>query len=195
MHHDRSIFALLAVASLASCARTPRPDEVASPSSSGGDAWQDLAYFSGPRASGRPLRLLTSLDERMPVEVLGLVEVQEPSGREDRGLADLEQRAEMRGADAVVDVAVRPEAPGTAAVDFVGVAVREADLVHGRAYETVGEIDVEAASMHDDDATAELQRRAAELHADVVLHVRLEHDDGARPLHLRGTAIRFRTSS
>jgi len=74
-------------------------------------------------------------------------------------------------------------------------AIRFNDLLHGRSYESLGRIDIDASMMHEDDAYAELQRRAREMHADLLLNVSFDHGDGTRPLHVCATAIRFRTPS
>ncbi len=141
------------------------------------------------RARGERVVVLESLAGQR-VEVVGAIDVHEPSGYESRGVADLRAKAAQLGAEGLVNVESHPPAPGEDVTHFSGLAVRFRDLLRGRPYEIIGEVDVDASMLHEDEAYAELRRRARAMHADLLLGVRFDHGDGTGPLHMRAQAIR-----
>ena len=148
-----------------------------------------------------------------PSEVLGLVDVHGRMGEEDQALGRLRERAAQMGADAVLYVefhhggehhhedgeaedadSATDESAAEAdpmALHLSGEAVRFRDLIGGRQYQVISELDVEAPMGDEAQGLAELQRRAAELHADLIVGVRFVHGSGETPLHVDGSAVRF----
>jgi uncharacterized protein YbjQ (UPF0145 family) len=176
-------------------ARASGGEQEASDADGDGDDDDEAPPTPEQVAAGAHVRVLETVDPSQRTEVVGLVDVHEPTGRESQGIADLKARAAMRGAEALIHVEVHPPAPGENITHFAGMAIRFNDLLRGRSYESLGRIDIDASMMHEDDAYAELQRRAREIHADLLLNVSFDHGDGTRPLHVCATAIRFRTPS
>jgi hypothetical protein len=75
-----------------------------------------------------------------------------------------------------------------------GIAVRYRELLRDEPYYVVGELDVVADMDHQERAVSELQRRGGQLHADLIIKINYRHGDGSEPVHLTGTAIRYRSS-
>jgi uncharacterized protein YbjQ (UPF0145 family) len=140
------------------------------------------------RAAAARVRVLQTSDGRA-TEVIGLVDVHEHMGHEDEALADLRARAAMLGADAVVDAEFH-HGEGTV-THLSGMAVRFRDLLHGRSYDVIGQLDVDGSMFHEEAAYDELKRRASNLHADLIIGITFAHGESG-PTHLTGTAIRFR---
>ncbi len=148
-----------------------------------------------------------------PSEVLGLVDVHGRMGEEDQALGRLRERAAQMGADAVLYVefhhggehhhehgeeedsdGATDESAAEAdpmALHLSGEAVRFRDLIGGREYRVISELEVEAPMGDEAQGLAELQRQAAALHADLVVGVRFEHGSGEGSLHVEGSAVRF----
>ena len=148
-----------------------------------------------------------------PTEVIGLVDVHGRMGEEGEALGRLRERAAQMGADAVlyvefhhggehhheegqaedsdgaVDEAAAESDP--MALHLSGEAVRFRDLLGGRQYQVISELDVAAPMGDEAQGLAELDRRALELHADLIVGVRFVHGSGDVPLHVSGSAVRF----
>ncbi len=126
-------------------------------------------------------------------EVLGLVDIHMPVKTEDQALEVLKRKAAKLGAPAVINVAFHHGEPGEEPTHLSGIAVRCNDLIKGRPFDTLGNIDVVAEMGKEDDGETELLRRAREMGADVVSDIQFEHGDGeGKPTHVRGIAIRFK---
>ncbi len=154
------------------------------------DTEEGAPITDADRQLGERVVLLQSLAGQH-VEVVGAVDVHEPPGYESQGLADLKARAAQLGAQGLTSVETHPPAPGENVTHFSGLAIRFNDLLRGRPYTVIGEVDVDASMLHEDEAYAELRRRARELHADLLLGVRFDHGDGTGPVHLKAQAIRI----
>jgi uncharacterized protein YbjQ (UPF0145 family) len=131
-----------------------------------------------------------------PTEVLGTVDVHEEVKNEAQALVVLRRRAAALGAEAVLGVEFHHGEGGGEETHLSGMAVRCKDLIQGRAYEVMGEIDVAGRMGHEDDAFDDLRRRARALRADLITDIHFEHGEGeGKATHLTGKAIRFRTSA
>jgi uncharacterized protein YbjQ (UPF0145 family) len=128
-----------------------------------------------------------------PTEVLGTVDVHEEVKNQAEALAVLRRRAAALGAEAVLGVEFHHGEGGAEATHLSGMAVRCKDLLHGREYDVVGDIDVAGQMGHEEDAFATLKQRARALHADLITDIRFEHGEGeGKPTRLTGKAIRLR---
>lgn len=120
-------------------------------------------------------------------EGLGLVEAAYAFDAPDDALRALREAAQKLGADAIVDVR-RALAGGEERL--LAQAVRCRAMREARPYEVLEAIDVPDFEATGDAAFAELRARAFELHADLVVDVRLR-TDAAQHTHLTGVAIKY----
>jgi uncharacterized protein YbjQ (UPF0145 family) len=143
-------------------------------------------------ATASRVRVLQNESFECASEVLGTVDVHEDVKNEAQALGILRRRAAALGAEAVIGVEFHHGEGGGEATHLSGMAVRCKDLIRGRPYDVVGEIDVPGRMGHDDEAFAALRARASALHADLITDIRYEHGEGeGKPPHLSGKAIRF----
>jgi len=124
-------------------------------------------------------------------EVLGVVDVHEPATSDEQGLEIMKERAAAMHADAVIGVEFHRD--DKSFTDLSGLAVRFNDLLRGRKYDVIDTIRVHEGEGKDGDAMGELQRRAAALHADLIIDVAWHDNDAEKDgTYLSGTAIRYR---
>jgi uncharacterized protein YbjQ (UPF0145 family) len=137
------------------------------------------------------IQILESNDAGQPTEVLGIVDVHEKVGSQEEALAELREHADELGADAVLGVEFHHGEAGPAPTHLSGIAVRYRDLLHGRSYQVIRELEATAPMGHEEEADAELSRQAREVHADLILNVQFHHGEGEAPVRVTGKAIRF----
>jgi uncharacterized protein YbjQ (UPF0145 family) len=124
-------------------------------------------------------------------EVLGVVDVHEPATSDQQGLEIMKERAAAMRADAVIGVEFHRD--DKSFTDLSGLAVRYNDLLRGRTYDVIDVIRVHEGEGKDGDAMGELQRRAAALHADLIINIAWHDNDAEKDgTYLSGTAIRYR---
>ncbi len=139
------------------------------------------------RARGAQVIVVESLGTQR-AEVVGPVEIEEPPGLGRRGLADLRARAAQLGAEGLTSIEVHAAEEG--ATRFSGLAVRFRDVLRGRPYEVLGELEFDASSLREDEIYTELRRRAHRMHADLLLDVRVELDaSGALQVHAEAVRL------
>lgn len=142
--------------------------------------------------AARHVRVMARNDLGCTTEVVGLVDVHESMETTEAALMELKMRAAELGGEAVVGTDFE-HGEGHGPTHLSGMAVRCRDLVHGRAYDVLGTVEVDGAMDHEDDAFERIKERARTMHADLLLDVRFDHGEGEHgPTKLRGTAIRFR---
>ena len=126
-------------------------------------------------------------------EVIGLVDVHEPVKTVDQALHELRLDAARIDAEAVVGVEFHHGEPGEEPTHLSGQAVRCHDLIRGRAYDVIGDVEV-TQKMGDEDALYQsMKAKAKSLGADLIVDVGFEHGDGeGKPLRMTGKAIRFK---
>ena len=144
---------------------------------------------------GANIAIIESEHVDRPMEVLGFVDVHEPVTTQAEAIAELREHAAELGAEAVIGVELHHGEGGPAPSHLSGTAVRFRDLIRGRSYDVLGELDVNAPMGHEDDANRELGRRALALGADLITNVKFDHGEGEGPLRVTGTAIRFRRAA
>ena len=128
-------------------------------------------------------------------EVLGIVDVHEPVKTEDEALHELRLDAARVGAQAVVGVEFHHGEPGEEPTHLSGEAVRCNDLVKGREYDVIGEVNVIEKMGSEDALYRAMKRKAKSMGADLVLDVKFEHGEGGDvPLKMSGTAIKFKSA-
>jgi uncharacterized protein YbjQ (UPF0145 family) len=128
-----------------------------------------------------------------PSEVLGIIDVHAASGQQDRALGELRIRAAALGADAVTGVEFHHGDHGGETTHLSGTAVRFRDLIQGRTYDVIADLDVRAEMGHEEEALRSLRARARAVNADLIIGVSFEHGEGGDgPLRLTGKAIQFR---
>lgn len=125
-------------------------------------------------------------------EALGTVDVHEAMKNEGEALALLRRRAAALGAEAVVGVEFHHGDGEAGATHLSGMAVRCKDLIQGREYDVIGELDVPGEMEHEEEAFETIRVRASALHADLIIDIHFEHGEGeGQPTRLTGRAIRF----
>jgi uncharacterized protein YbjQ (UPF0145 family) len=113
-------------------------------------------------------------------EVLGLVDVHEPVKSTAEALDALRRRAALVGAEAVVGVEFEHGEGGAEKTHLSGTAVRCNDLLRGRKYDVISRLEVTGTMEHENEALAELERRARVQGANLLLDVHFDHGDGDR---------------
>ena len=168
-------------------ARSRRPAHATAPPP--GSVPYDQAT-AADRRRGEQVPLVYLLDGEQP-EILGVVQVTEPRGRESMGIADLRTRAAQLGAGGLTNIQITPPVDGSGPTHFTGVAIRARDLLHGRPYEEVAILLIDAPPQREAVAFTELRRRAGQMNADLLLDVRLVPGEEGRPPRLRARAVRL----
>lgn len=140
------------------------------------------------------VQLLESETSGREMEALGVVDAHEKPGHHDEALQELRGEAAALGADAVVGIEFH-HGEGEAEVSHLsGMAVRYRKLGRDEPYDVVGVLDV-AMDMEDQDrAIRELRRQSSRYNADLIIDIHYEHGEGNGKIHLRGKAIRYRSS-
>jgi uncharacterized protein YbjQ (UPF0145 family) len=145
------------------------------------------------RAAAAHVLVLEAEDTDQPTEVLGLIDEHEETGHHSEALERLRIKAASMGADAVIGVEFHHGEPGGEPAHLSGTAVRYRDLLRGRKYEVVGQLDVAGKMGDEGGAFSDLKARARALSADMIIGVTYHHGEGGdESPHLTGTAIRFR---
>jgi uncharacterized protein YbjQ (UPF0145 family) len=128
-----------------------------------------------------------------PTEVLAVVDAHMRPGHQEEAVAELRARAAALGADAVVGVEFHHSEESAHASHLSGVAVRYRDLLKGRSYDVIADLDVGAPMGQEERAHEDLRRQASAVHADLILDVRFHHGEASDgSVRLTGKAIRFR---
>ncbi len=122
-------------------------------------------------------------------EVLGLVDVHEPMKTTADALDLLKRRAAVLGAEAVVGVEFEHGEGGAEKTHLSGTAVRCKDLLHGRIYDVVAQLEVVGEMEEENEALQKLRSQATAKGANLILNVRFEHGDADRT-KVTGTAVR-----
>ena len=128
-----------------------------------------------------------------PTEVIGLVDVHEPVKSVDEALHELRLDAARLDAQAVVGVEFHHGEPGEEPTHLSGEAVRCNDLLKGRAYDVIGNVEVTNKMGDEDGLYRAMKQKAKSLGADLIVDVKFDHGEGGeQPLKMTGTAIRFK---
>jgi len=147
-------------------------------------------------ATAARVRVLQNESLDCPSEVLGTVDVHEEVKDEAQALAVLRRRAAALGADAVVGVEFHHGEGGHEETHLSGMAVRCKDLIQGRQYYVISDIDAKGEMGHDDEAFEALRSRGHALGADLIIAIHFEHGEGeGQSTRLTGKAIRFQSMS
>jgi uncharacterized protein YbjQ (UPF0145 family) len=130
-----------------------------------------------------------------PVEALGPVDVHRKMETTSQALEGLKRRAAALGADAVLHVEFEHGEGGKEPTHLSGMAVRCNDLIKGRKYDVIGEIEVKGAMSKEERAFDDLMTKARTLHADLLINIKYDHGEGAEGegSKLSATAVKFRT--
>lgn len=186
-----SLLALLFAATSAFACTPPPPGRSAHDADHDGD--HDEA--PDPRLDSPEIVAAASKVQVLPgtpscqTEVLGIVDVHEPVDSVAAGLDRLRRRAALLGADYVTGVEFEHGEGGSEKTHLSGTAVRCHDLLNGRSYDVLAELEVTAPMDHEDDAFDQLKSKARASGANLILHVRFEHGEGDRT-KITGTAVR-----
>jgi uncharacterized protein YbjQ (UPF0145 family) len=126
-----------------------------------------------------------------PSEALGVVDVHERMPTEAQALDILKRRAVVLGAEGITGVEFHHGEGGSEVTHLSGMAVRCRDVLHGRQYKVIKELDIAGAMGKEDDAFDELKKMAWATGANILLNVKFEHGEGADgKTHVSGTAAR-----
>jgi uncharacterized protein YbjQ (UPF0145 family) len=187
MKHSFSRVFFLAPLTLCACAASrPIPLEAGS--------------FRNPRLAeaAKNMIVLQAQDAGRPTEVIGVIDVHEPTGEHDAALETLRERAALIGADAVLGIEFHHEGdePGAnkdIATHLSGLAVRFRPVLQDRPYEVLGPVQVEAPMEHEDEGLRALREKGNDMNADAMLDVQFHHGEGnGGATKLTAIAIRYR---
>ncbi len=148
-------------------------------------------------AKAAKIKVAESDDAGCVTEALGPVDVHKKMESTAQALENLKRRAAALGADAITHVEFEHGEGGKEVTHLSGMAVRCNDLIKGRAYDTIGEVQVDGSMGGEDKAFAKLRAKARSMHADMLINVRFEHGEGGdgEGTKMMATAIRFRAGS
>jgi uncharacterized protein YbjQ (UPF0145 family) len=147
-----------------------------------------------PRIRGAASRVLVLESQTVdqPAEVLGLIDVHEETGHHSEALERLRIKAATLGADAVLGVEFHHGDEGEPA-HLSGTVVRFRDLLRGRQYDVVAQLDVTGKMGDEGETLRELKRQARAASADLIVGILYHHGEGGEEApRITGTAIRFR---
>ncbi len=143
------------------------------------------------RAAADKLKVMQTGDLGCKSEALGVVDVHEKMPTEAQALDILKRRAVVLGAEGITGVEFHHGEGGSEVTHLSGMAVRCRDILSGRKYEVLQQLDIAGAMGKEDDAFDLLRAKAREMGANVILDVNFEHGEGADgKTHVRGTAVR-----
>ena len=157
----------------------------------------EAGSFRNPRLDDAAKRLLVlqAQDAGRPTEVIGVIDVHEPTGEHDAALQALRQRAALIGADAVIGIEFHHESGEDKGIEthLSGLAVRFRPVLQDRPYDVIGQVQVEAPMEHEDDGLRALRDKGTDLNADAMLDVQFHHGEGnGGATKLTAIAIRYR---
>jgi uncharacterized protein YbjQ (UPF0145 family) len=161
----------------------------------------EAGSFHNPALEDAAKRMvvLQAQDAGRPTEVLGVIDVHEPSGGQDAALETLRQRAALLGANAVLGVEFHhePEPSGAGGdhkdieTHLSGLAVRFRPVLQNKPYDVLGQVQAEAEMEHEEDGLRSLREKGNDMNADALLDVQFHHGE-ARDGKTRLTAIAIR---
>jgi uncharacterized protein YbjQ (UPF0145 family) len=144
------------------------------------------------REAASRVLVLESQTVDQPTEVIGLIDVHEESGHHAEALERLRIKGAALGADAVLGVEFHHGDDGEPA-HLSGTAVRFRDLLKGRRYEVLRDLEVTGRMGDEAGALREIKRQARALSADLIVGIMYHHGEGGDEApRLTGKAIRFR---
>jgi uncharacterized protein YbjQ (UPF0145 family) len=159
----------------------------------------EAGSFRNPRLAdaAKAMLVLQAQDAGRPTEVIGVIDVHEPTGQHDAALQTLRERAALIGADAVVGIEFHHEDDHGddkgIATHLSGLAVRFRPVLQERPYEVLGLVQVEATMEHEDDGLRALREKGCDMSADAMLDVQFHHGEGnGGATKLTAIAIRYR---
>ena len=159
----------------------------------------EAGSFRNPRLAdaAKNMVVLQAQDAGRPTEVIGVIDVHEPTGEHDAALETLRERAALIGADAVLGIEFHHDDEHGddkgIATHLSGLAVRFRPVLQDRPYEVLGPVQVEAPMEHEDDGLRALQEKGTNMSADAMLDVQFHHGEGsAGSTKLTAIAIRYR---
>ena len=143
------------------------------------------------RAAAAKLKVMQTGDLGCVSEALGVVDVHEKMPTEAQALDILKRRAVVIGAEGITGVEFHHGEGGSEVTHLSGMAVRCRDILHGRKYDVIKELDIAGAMGKEDDAFEQLKKAALATGANLVLNVKFEHGEGPDgKTHVYGTAVR-----
>jgi uncharacterized protein YbjQ (UPF0145 family) len=160
----------------------------------------EAGSFRNPRLAdaAKSMVVLQAQDAGRPTEVIGVIDVHEPTGQHDAALQTLRERAALIGADAVLGIEFHHEAEEhgerkDTETHLSGLAVRFRPVLQDRPYEVLGQVQVEAAMEHEQDGLQALREKGNDMNADAMLDVQFHHGEGnGGTTKLTAIAIRYR---
>ena len=143
------------------------------------------------RAAAEKLRVMQTGDLGCASEALGIVDVHEKMPTESAALDILRRRAVVIGAEGITGVEFHHGEGGSEVTHLSGMAVRCRDILRGRKYDVIKQLDIAGAMGKEDDAFDELKKTAWATGANLLINVTFEHGEGADgKTHVFGTAVR-----
>ena len=130
-----------------------------------------------------------------PAEALGPVDVHKKmETTQQQALEGLKRRAAALGAEAVVNVEFEHGEGGKEPTHLSGLAVRCNDLLKGRSYDVIGEVEVKGDMGKEERTFDALMAKARTLHADLLINIKYDHGEGGEGegSKMSATAVKFR---
>lgn len=157
----------------------------------------EAGSFRNPRLddAAKKMVVLQAQDAGRPTEVIGVIDVHEPTGEHDAALQTLRERAALIGADAVIGIEFHHEDGEAKGIEthLSGLAVRFRPVLQDRPYEVIGQVQVEAAMEHEEEGLRALREKGNDMNADAMLDVQFHHGEGSGGgTKLTAIAIRYR---
>jgi uncharacterized protein YbjQ (UPF0145 family) len=131
-----------------------------------------------------------------PAEALGPVDVHKTmETTQQQALEGLKRRAAALGAEAVVNVEFEHGEGGKEPTHLSGLAVRCNDLLKGRSYDVIGNVEVKGDMGKEERTFTALMAKARTLHADLLINIKYDHGEGGEGdgSKMTATAVKFRT--
>lgn len=159
----------------------------------------EAGSFRSPRLTDAATKvlILQNQDAGRPTQVLGVIDVHEETGSQDAALQTLKERAALYGADAVLGVEFHHEEASSkdkpVEIHLSGMAVKFKTVLADRPYLVLGSVQVDAEMGHEAEGLRDLQTKAGDMSADVLVDVQFHHGEGgAEKTRLTGLAIKYR---
>lgn len=142
------------------------------------------------RAAAGKLKVMQSGDLGCEMEALGVVDVHEKMPTEAQALDILKRRAVVVGAEGITGVEFHHGEGGSEVTHLSGMAVRCRNVLNGRKYDVIEQLDIVGAMGKEDDAFDELRKKAWALGANLIIGVSFVHGEAADgKTHVYGTAV------
>jgi uncharacterized protein YbjQ (UPF0145 family) len=190
----RGLIALLVGAMALGCAGQDRHAKTGGEAAEHDDEDEKIPDDPATIARAANVQVLENSTLGCPAEALGPVDVHKKMETTPQALEGLKRRAAALGADAIINVEFEHGEGGKEPTHLSGLAVRCNDLLKGRKYDVIGEVEVKGAMGKEERAFQDLMAKARTLHADMLINIKYDHGEGGEGegSKMTATAVKFR---